>query len=130
MKTYALASLLLLTMPGASAAEPEAAQPTPPVAGTPLRASLTEEAIRLAVRETLAETPAPAARALSGEVLSGDGYRKFSRDFTEAKKPSCLGPDALKHQPASFSTKNWNFGAGGLLALPFWAAAIARGKCH
>ena len=129
MKTT-LSSFLLLTMLGARAAEPDAAPPTTPAAATPLRARLTDEAIRLAVRETLAETTAPGARAPSGDVLSGDSYRKFSRDFTEAKKPSCLGPDALKHQPASFSTKNWNFGVGGLLALPFWAAAIARGKCQ
>ncbi|MDB5747216.1 MAG: hypothetical protein JWP72_2064 [Massilia sp.] len=70
------------------------------------------------------------ATAPSGDVLSADPYRKFSHGFAEAKKPSCLGPDALKHQPASFSTKNWNFSAGALLALPFWAAAIARGKCN
>ena len=130
MKTNALASILLLAMLGARAAEPEAAPPATPAAATPLRARLTEDAIRLAVRETLAETPAPGPRAPSGDVLSGDSYRKFSRDFTEAKKPSCLGPDALKHQPASFSTKNWNFSADALMALPFWAAAIARGKCN
>ncbi len=41
-----------------------------------------------------------------------------------------MGPDALKHQPAEFRTKNWAVGAGGLLALPLWAAAIVRGKCN
>lgn len=128
MKASVLASVLLLAMPEAFAAEPGTAPA--PVAARPLRARLTDEAIKQAVRETLAESGERPAAAGSGDVLSGDRYQPFSRGFTEARKPSCLGPDALKHQPASVSTKNWNFSAGALLALPFWAAAIARGKCN
>jgi hypothetical protein len=130
MKTSILASVLFLAVPIVVAAEPEL-KPAPAVdSALPLRARLTDEAIRQAVRDTLAEEPKRPAAAARGDVLSGDGYRQFSRDFSEAKKPSCLGPDALKHQPASFSTKNWNFSAGALMALPFWAAAIAGGKCN
>jgi hypothetical protein len=73
--------------------------------------------------------PADAMPA-GGTALSGGAYREFARKFSEAEKAHCLGPDALKHQPAGFSTKNWNFGFGGLAGLPFWAAAIARGKCN
>jgi hypothetical protein len=36
----------------------------------------------------------------------------------------------LKHQPADFTAGGWNFGLGGILALPFWGAAIVRGKCN
>ena len=123
MKAIFLAGFLLLAT-SSSAAQPQAAPELP------LRTRLTDEAIKQAVRETLAESPVRAGSAPSGDVLSADPYRKFSRGFTEAKKPSCMGPDALKHQPAEFRTKNWVIGAGGLVALPFWAAAIARGKCN
>ena len=129
MKATVIACLLSLTI-SSTAAEPDATPAAPPEAALPLRARLTDEAIKQAVRETLAESPTRPGSTSSGDVLSGDAYRKFSRGFTEAKKPSCLGPDALKHQPATYSTKNWNFSAGGLMALPFWAAAIARGKCN
>lgn len=123
MKAIVLAGSLSLIMSSAAAEPASEAAPS-------LRARLTDETIKQAVRETLAEDPGSSRPAPSGDALSGDTYRKFSRTFTEAKKPSCLGPDALKHQPAEFSTKNWNFGVGGLMALPFWAAAIARGKCN
>ena len=122
MKAIFLACILLLAT-SRSAAQAQAAPELP------LRARLTDEAIKQAVRKTLAESPARAGPAPSGDVLSADPYRKFSRGFTEAKKPACLGPDALKHQPAEFRTRTWVIGAGGLVALPFWAAAIARGKC-
>jgi hypothetical protein len=96
----------------------------------PLRARLTDDLIRQAVRETLAEAPARREPASGGQVLSSDRYQAFSRDFSESKKPSCLGPDAMKHQPPVIGTKNWNFGVGGIFALPFWAAAIVQGKCN
>ena len=99
----------------------------------PLSLRLTDEVISKAVRETLAESrtrPTP----LSGQVLSADPYEKFSRDFSEARKPGCFGPDATKFQPSGTVVKTplgaFNVGVGGLLALPFWAAAIACGKCN
>lgn len=131
MKASALALSLLLHASTGAAAAPEG--PAPAVEpSAPLRARLTDEAIRQAVRETLAESrDRPAARGEGeGEILSGDGYRAFARDFAEARKPSCMAPDALKHQPPGLRTKNWNVGLGGLFALPFWAAAIVKGKCN
>jgi hypothetical protein len=113
--------------PASAQHEPVAAAGTP-VAAPPTSARPSDEAIKAAVRAVLEEmpdTPMPA----TGTALSGGAYREFARQFSEAEKPHCLGPNALKHQPAGFSTKNWNFGAAGLLALPFWGAAIARGKC-
>jgi len=106
------------------ATDASAAEPTPS-----LRARLTEDVVKQAVRETLAEGPREPQAAPSGRVLSGDRYQSFARTFSEAQIPSCLRPDALKHQPNKIDTKNWHFEANGTLALPFWAAAIARGKC-
>jgi hypothetical protein len=114
-----LAIVLSFVVTGVGAAEPAPS----------LRARLTEDVVKQAVRETLAEGPREPKAAPSGRVLSGDRYQSFARTFSEAQIPSCLGPDALKHQPNKFDTKNWHFEANGTLALPFWAAAIARGKC-
>jgi len=104
------------------------ALPEPPA--TPLKtgARPSEEAIRAAVRATLEEMP-PSPMPAAGTALSGTPYREFERTFDFAAKPHCLGPNPLKHQPHTIETKNWVFGVGGIFALPFWAAAIARGKC-
>ena len=88
-----------------------------------------DEAIRAAVRATLEEMPYSAGPA-NGQVLSGGAYREFERKFSLAEKTHCLGPDPLKHQPHSITTKNWVFGVGGIFAAPFWAAAVLRGKCN
>ncbi|RZA33691.1 MAG: hypothetical protein EOP92_19545 [Lysobacteraceae bacterium] len=129
---------LLLTIPVLLAAGPVSlvhAEAPPASANTQqdaaprsLSARPSDEAIRAAVRATLDEFPDSPPPA-GGTALSGGPYREFARKFSEAEKPHCMGPNALKHQPAGFSTKNWNFGFGGLAALPFWGAAIARGKC-
>jgi hypothetical protein len=95
----------------------------------PLSLRLSDEVIHKAVRETLDEHPG-SPRLESGKALSGDPYQKFARGFSEARKPDCLHPDAMKFQPNSFVVGGWNIGFGGLFALPFWGAAIARGKCH
>jgi len=106
------------------------AQPAPLPDALPLRARLSEDVIKQAVRETLAESPRETKAAPAGQVLSGERYQKFSREFTDAQKPSCLAPNATKFQPTGFSTKNWNFGVSGPFVLPFWVAAIVRGKCQ
>jgi hypothetical protein len=104
-----------------------------PVPQTTLSLRLTDEVISKAVRETLAEHPG-SPKLQSGKALSGDAYRKFERGFSEAEKPGCLHPDAMKFQQAGTTIKTpdggWNIGLGGLFALPFWAAAIVRGKCN
>jgi len=89
-----------------------------------------EEEIRKAVREMPAENPGQAFSSGDPKVLSGGPYQEFARQFAEAKRPHCMGPNALKHQPASTVYKGWNIGVGGIFALPFWATAIVRGKCN
>ena len=112
---------------GADAAEP----PKAAAASTPsLRMRLSDGVVRQAVRDTLADNPAEPGSEPTGRILSGDRYQSFARTFSEAQKPSCLGPDALKHQPNKIDTKHGHFEANGTMALPFWAAAIMRGKCN
>lgn len=88
-----------------------------------------DEAIGKAVREVLAEMPGQPLSG-SGAALSGGPYKEFARQFSDAERPHCMGPNALKHQPASTVYKGWNIGVGGIFALPFWATAIVRGKCN
>lgn len=99
----------------------------------PLSLRLSDEVISKAVRETLAESKGNSGLQ-SGKALSGDAYQKFEKGFSEAEKPGCLGPDALKFQPAGTVVKTpfgaFNVGLGGIFALPFWAAAVVRGKCN
>ncbi|ALK98249.1 hypothetical protein AB595_07690 [Massilia sp. WF1] len=94
---------------------------------------LSDAVIEKAVRETLAEQKGKLGTP-SGKTLSGDAYQKFERAFSEAEKPDCLHPDAMKFQPHSLQFKilgqTYGMGVGGLLALPFWGAAIVRGKCN
>ena len=102
---------------------------------SPPRLRLTDEAIRKAVRETLAEEGRTGVKRESGRVLSADtAYQKFERGFSEAEKPGCFGPNATKFQPSSTVVNTpmgkFNVGVGGIFALPFWAAAVARGKCN
>ena len=103
-----------------------------PAAARAMGARPSDEAIKAAVREILDEMPADAMPA-GGTVLGGRAHREFAQRFSEAKKAHCMGPDALKHQPHSITSKTplgeFVFGVGGLFALPFWGAAIVRGKC-
>lgn len=105
------------------------ARPGPPAPQPRPGARPSDEEIRKAVREVLAETPAQPLSG-SGPAISGGPYKEFARQFSEAERPHCMGPNPLKHQPASTVYKGWNIGAGGIFALPFWAAAIVRGKCN
>jgi len=96
---------------------------------------LTDEVISKAVRETLAEEGRTGVKRESGKVLSADAaYQKFERGFSEAQKPGCFGPNATKFQPAGTVVNTplgkFNVGLGGIFVLPFWAAAIVRGKCN
>jgi hypothetical protein len=124
----ALGAILLAAfmVPGARGQVP-AEQPS--TSSTSMHARLTDDVIKEAVRQALAELPKERQSHRDG-VLGADTYQKFARDFSEAQVPDCLRPDALKHQPTSIETKNWVIGVSGIFALPFWAAAVARGKCH
>ncbi|WP_296945226.1 hypothetical protein [uncultured Massilia sp.] len=119
MKIAAFTSLLML---GAASA----AEPVPGTASGAMRLRLSDDAIRTAVRETLADSPAPAPAgkesALRGETAR---YGAFARQVGEARTPSCWTPDGLKHQPPRIGP----VALGGVLALPFLGAAILRGKC-
>lgn len=114
MKVATVAGLFALNLAADAGAAP-----------APLR--LTDPAIERAVRETLAGTKESGPLA-QGSAFSGNPA--FAKAFAKAAVPSCLGPDALKHQPTSISTKNWTFGVSGIFAIPFWVAAAARGKCQ
>jgi hypothetical protein len=137
MKPWTWMAVVGLCLAGwqAMAQELEERKEAPPRPG--LR--LTDEAISKAVRETLLEEGRTGAGAgikrESGKALSADtAYQKFERGFSEAQKPSCLGPNATKFQPSSTVVNTpfgkFNVGVGGIFALPFWATAVARGKCN
>jgi hypothetical protein len=132
MKSWTWMAVMGLCLAGwqAMAQELEERKEAPP--GLSLR--LTDEVISKAVRETLAEEGRTSIKRESGRVLSADtAYRKFERGFSEAEKPGCFGPNALKFQPsttvANVGGQGYVVGFTGLLALPFWAAAVVRGKC-
>lgn len=118
-------------IPRPAQADPFGAVEAQPVAPAP-SARPSDEAIKAAVRQILDEMPAGAMPG-SGTALSGAPYKEFARRFSEAEKAHCMGPNALKHQPHSTVVKtifgDFAIGAGGLFALPFWGAAIVRGKC-
>jgi hypothetical protein len=127
MRLLVAASLIVVLSSNTAGAQTPTAQPLP--APPSLRASLTDDVIKDAVKQALAEKRKE-GRPDRADVLGADTYAQFSRDFSEAQVPGCLHPDAMKHQPTSIQTKDWNLGVSGLLALPFWLTAIARGKCH
>jgi hypothetical protein len=123
--------LLTQTLAGAAPQRPEAeaapdlAQPAPPV--TP--PALTDELIRKAVRETVAEDPRPVPvnEPNAGAFRAGDAASaRMSAAFEQAKVPNCLHDEALKLQPAMIGP----FQVVGPYSLPWVVAAIARGKCH
>lgn len=117
MRTIVLAGLL--TAVAAAAQEPLPNQPTP----APLKPAAlpSEDAIRAAVRETLAEK-LDNPRLHEADTYRANHYDIFARKVEEATVPDCLHEDGLKRQPTFF--------LGGLLALPFIAVAKVRGKCQ
>jgi hypothetical protein len=108
---------LAMMLSRAGAQNPEA----PPARPLPLRAKLTDEVIKDAVRQTLAGDKKASPKDM-GTVLGAEKYEEFSRQFSDAKLPDCLHSEGLKYQPTFF--------LGGVLALPFIVVAAARGKCR
>lgn len=96
----------------------------------PATTALTDEIIKKAVRETIAEDPRPApptnqqAGVLRAAAPSME--ERMSTAFEEAKVPDCLHQDALKLQPAHIGP----IGVVGPLSLPWIVAAAVRGKCR
>lgn len=131
MKAWPWIAVVGLRLPSlqAMAQELEQHHAAPPK----LSLRLTDQVIGKAVKETLAEQ-ANRGGLRWEKSLSGDAYRKFERAFSGAEKPDCLHPDALNFQPHSVAFKiggqTHGIGVGGQLSIPFWIAAIVRGKCH
>ena len=98
-----------------------------PAPATPV---LTDDIIKKAVRETIAEDPrpAPAANQQAGVLRAAapSMQERMSAAFEEAKVPGCLHQDALKLQPAHIGP----IGVVGPLSLPWIVAAALRGKCR
>ncbi|MYM24337.1 hypothetical protein GTP46_16960 [Duganella sp. FT135W] len=130
--TAVVVSLLAYVLP----ADAQQAEPAPIPAldlsakspsATPV---LTDEIIKKAVRETIAEEPhpPPAANQQAGVLRAGtvSMEERMSAAFDDAKVPDCLHGDALKLQPAYIGP----IAVGGLLSLPWIVAAAARGKCR
>lgn len=118
--------LSTVILAAAAAAAPEMQLAKSDAAVAPV---LTDEVIRKAVRETIAEDPQPAplagrqANALrAGEATSA----RMSAAFEQAKVPSCLHDNALKLQPADVGPIH----VVGPYSLPWVISAALRGKCR
>lgn len=92
------------------------------------RPGLTDDVIKKAVRETVAEDPRPAAGVNrdAGTLSAGRTEAIMSAAFDQAQVPDCLHGDALKHQPAQIGP----IAVGGIYSLPWVIAAVVRGKCR
>ncbi|MYN45416.1 hypothetical protein GTP23_10180 [Pseudoduganella sp. FT93W] len=91
---------------------------------------LSDELIRKAVRDTVAEDPHPQALAARNMAAYGAAtltvQDRMTTAFNQAKVPDCLHGDALKLQPAYIGP----FAVVGPLSLPWVVAAALRGKCR
>lgn len=128
MRGAALTACCILA---AGACTAQQAQPALDLSAVPpARPLLTDDIIRKAVREMIAEDPHPApAAGRQGGVLhaAAPGMEERMRSaFEEAKVPDCLHPDALKLQPARIGP----VAVVGQLSLPWLVAAAVRGKCR
>jgi hypothetical protein len=119
MRTAVFASTLMLVLAGSCpAAEADKPKPAPVL-------HLSDDIIRQAVRETLAEQAA-GQPLQPGGTLAARRADAFARQVEDATVPDCLHSDGLKRQPTGIGP----FSLGGLLALPFVAVAKIRGKCQ
>ncbi|MES2347463.1 MAG: hypothetical protein V4641_07810 [Pseudomonadota bacterium] len=119
---YIIAAAVLAASARGAAALPSP-PPSPPPASPPV---LTDEIIKKAVRETIAENPQPLANRNAGAFSAGTAHDKMSAAFEQAKVPDCLHGDALKHQPAQIGP----IAVVGPYSLPWVIAAALRGKCN
>ncbi len=96
----------------------------PPTA--PAAVDISDPVIRKAIvdsREPADDIPAAAPSSFGREQTSA---QRIDRRFADADLPSCLGQDATRFVPPRVGP----FDFSGLLALPFWAEAIATGRCR
>lgn len=87
---------------------------------------LSGAAVKLAVREASASAPLPASSRRGLAYGADSQYRQFDLAFAYARRPDCLHPDGLKFQPAALGQVELD----SEFAIPFWIAAIAKGKCN
>ncbi|NGZ86323.1 hypothetical protein [Duganella aceris] len=115
---------MLAGLLAAAAPQPEP-PPSPPPPPPP---ALTDEMIKKAVREIVAEDPRPvdAANRSAGAYGAVTPHGRISAAFEQARVPDCLHDDALKHQPATIGPIN----VVGPYSLPWVIAAALRGKCN
>lgn len=114
------------TLASAAAQKDAVSELTPPTQAAP---ALTDDVIRKAVRETVAETPSPPPLAIhpqAGAFRANSVEARMSAAFEQAKVPDCLHSDALKLQPAHIGPVN----VVGPYSLPWVIAAVVRGKCN
>lgn len=121
----AMIPLLAAAMAASGVALAQETQPaTPPArtdAAAPRSALPSRDAIRAAVRDTVAERP-DNPRLHEADTLRATRYETFARKFDEAAVPDCLHADGLKRQPTFFIS--------GIYALPFVLVAKLRGVCQ
>lgn len=117
-------AVVLMILPIHVLAQTPAPAVSPEWAAESAAPRVSDQTIKQAVRETIAEEGAAAPRdaGAAGEAFRSERVDKFSRQFEQARVPGCLRPDGLKHQPTGIFA--------GLLALPFVAVAAIRGKCR
>jgi hypothetical protein len=120
MRSLLACLIVIVTTLSANAQTKSLSPPSPAPQEMPLRATLTDDLIKQAVKQSLADEQKEAA-LMPGKGLSADRYREFGRQMSEARIPDCLHGDALKFQPTLF---------GGLLGIPFVVVAALRGKCR
>lgn len=128
---HAAVLLVALTLPaGVCMAQQVQAAPDLSAKPQPATPGITDEVIKKAVRDTIAEEPhpAPAANQQAGvlRATTASMEERMSTAFEEAKVPDCLHQDALKLQPAHIGP----IGVVGPLSLPWIVAAALRGKCR
>jgi hypothetical protein len=120
--------ITLLAAHAAAAAAPEQlpVELAPAVPQAPT--VLTDEVIKKAVREVIAEDPHPAvvANREAGAFRADPVAARMTAAFEQAKVPDCLHQDALKLQPASIGPIN----VVGPYSLPWVISAAMRGKCR
>lgn len=120
-----ISAMLVAHALAAGASPQQTLEPPPPL---PAQPPLTDEVIKKAVREMIAEDPRPAepANRNAGAFGAVTPHSKMSAAFEQAKVPDCLHDDALKHQPATIGPIN----VVGPYSLPWVIAAALRGKCN
>lgn len=94
----------------------------------PPKPVLTDDVIKKAVRETIADDPqpAPVKHPQAGAFRADAVAERMAVAFEQARVPDCLHDNALKHQPAQIGPVK----VVGPYTLPWMVSAAIRGKCR